>query len=87
MSEEVQRYIFPAHAGQPSCHSAWFDSGVNQAFNNFYSDLSVNMSTAYIRPRYPAFHQIELKIGRILQNWWDKNVSLSSVLDQLNKIK
>lgn len=85
MSETVQREIFPAYSGQPSTYSAWMDPEINRTFNNFYADLSSNMSNAYIRPRYPAFHRIELEVGKILQSWWDEDVPLSKVLDSLNK--
>ncbi len=84
MSETVQRDIFPAHSGQPSTIAAWIDTEINQNFNNFYTDLSANMSTAYIRPRYPAFHQVELEAGKILQQWWDEDIPLSKILDLLN---
>lgn len=87
MSETVQHDIFPDHSGQPSTKTAWASTRINRRFHNFYADLSANMATAYIRPRYPDFHYIELEIGKILQQWWDHETDLTIILDQLNKFR
>lgn len=87
MSEEVQQNIFPDHFGQPSAKTAWTDSAINKRFNNFYNDLAINMDNAYIRPRYPKFHYIELEVGKVLQQWWDNEINLNTILNQLNQFK
>lgn len=87
MSESVQNDIFPNNSGQPSTRKSWMDPETNRRSNNFYRDMSPNMSAAYIRPRYPAFHHIELEVGKILQRWWDEDVSLLTILDLLNKFR
>ncbi len=87
MSESVQQHVFPGHSGQPSTKAAWTNPQINKQFNNFYADLSPGMSSAYIRPRYPKFHYIELEIGKILQQWWDKETDLAAILNQLNNFR
>jgi len=85
MSEETQREIFPYQSGQPATNKVWQDEQINKRVNNFYLGLNENMKNAYIRPRYPAFHALELRNGRILQQWWDDKMTLSDVIEQLNK--
>lgn len=82
-SDPVQRDIFPDNSGQPAAAAAWDDPDLNRRFNGFYGALKENMQTAYIRPRYPAFHAIELQNGAILQQWWDGQLALKDVLDRL----
>lgn len=86
MSEEVQLNVFPPNFGQPATVSAWENAPLNKTFNHFYNDLSLSMENAYIRPRYPTFHKIELLVGSTLQDFWDNKVNLRDTLDTLDKI-
>jgi multiple sugar transport system substrate-binding protein len=85
-SEPVQRIVFPASSGQPAAKVAWEDPELNRRFNGFYVALAKNMKTAYIRPRYPAFHAIELRNGAVLQQWWENRLPLDEVLAQLVEV-
>lgn len=84
MSNPIQNELFTQHSGQPATKSAWQDKQVNQQRNNFYIQLNKNMESAYIRPRYPAFHALELRNGRILQQFWENKLTLNEVINQLN---
>jgi multiple sugar transport system substrate-binding protein len=86
MSDSVQRDLFPAHSGQPGAAAAWRDEAINQRFHGFYADLLPNMQQAYTRPRYPAFHALELANGRILQEFWDDSADLNTTLDRLRAV-
>lgn len=86
MSDEIQRDVFPRHSGQPATRAAWEDAALNAAKHGFYRSLADNMKIAYIRPRYPAFHQLELENGRVLQRFWDAELSLAQALDKLRAI-
>lgn len=85
-SDDVQRRVFPNNSGQPAARIAWRDVEINFAANQFYMDLSTNMKSAYIRPRYPAFHHIELRNGAILQQWWDDELSLRETIERLDQV-
>lgn len=41
------------------------------------------MRTAYVRPTYSGFHEIELSGGRILQAWWDGESNPDNTLDRI----
>lgn len=85
MSDEIQRQVFTNHSGQPATYAVWHDPRINKRFNDFYSILEQNMNQAYIRPRYPAFHALELRNGEILQQLWAGKMSVSEVIRELNK--
>ncbi len=84
MDDRTQRTIFPDHHGQPAAWSAWRDDEINSRTHSFYRDLAANMAHAYVRPRYPGFHALELGNGRTLQGWWEGERSLSDTLAALN---
>ncbi len=83
MSDDVQYDIFPTHDGQPATQNVWNDKAINNQFNNFYNDHHLNMKHAYIRPRYAGFHEVELQNGRVLQKWWDDEMSLHETVSLL----
>jgi multiple sugar transport system substrate-binding protein len=83
MSDDVQRDLFPAFRGQPSARAAWDDAALNARVHNVYADLRANMASAYIRPRYPSFHRLELANGRALQAYWDGEADLATTLEAL----
>lgn len=83
MSDEVQRDLFPHFRGQPAARAAWEDAALNARVHNFYADLGQNMTNAYIRPRYPAFHTLELENGQAMQDYWDDRADLSTTLAKL----
>ena len=83
MSDAVQRDVFPPFRGQPAARAAWQDEGVNSRAHHFYAGLLPNMASAYTRPRYPAFHALELANGRVLQDYWDGRADLDATLAQL----
>lgn len=86
MGETVQKDIFPTHSGQPATRASWADPEINRERHGFYTALAENMRTAYTRPRYPAFHALELEVGRLLQFFWDDEASLDQTLSRICKL-
>lgn len=86
MSDPVQEELFVPNSGQPAVSTVWENPQVNERWNNFYSDLSRNMASAYIRPRYEDFHARELAVGRALQQLWDKQSTVQAVLGVLDTL-
>lgn len=85
MSDPIQNQLFTQNSGQPATKAAWQDEQTNKQTNNFYIELNKNMENAYIRPRYPAFHALELRNGRILQQFWEDKMALNDVIEHLNE--
>jgi multiple sugar transport system substrate-binding protein len=86
MSDASQFEHFAMHEGQPAANAVWQNAEINERFHHFYRDLQPNMGVAYVRPRYPAFHAIELANGRALQRFWDGHQTLQETLIHLSKI-
>lgn len=83
VDDETQRTLIPGHNGQPAVMSAWIDGELNQRTHGFYRLLAPNMSTAYVRPTYDGFHNLELTGGSILQRFWAGHTTVSETLDAL----
>lgn len=85
-SDDVQLRISVENNGQPAARVVWESPEVNLRFNNFYADSANAMKRAYIRPRYPGFHERELAIGQALQPFWDGVIDSSQVVCALKKL-
>ena len=85
MSLGAQRDLFPRHHGQPSRAEVWEDPALNHAVDHFYRDLRPQMAQAFIRPRYPGFHEIELRNARVLQELWDGRATVAQTVRALER--
>jgi multiple sugar transport system substrate-binding protein len=70
-SPEHQRGSYFREGGQPASLSAWTDSSVNAASDNFFADTLQTLQTAYLRPRFdgfvPFFEAAGIEINRCLR--------------------
>ncbi len=87
ISDAAQTRLFPENSGQPTAKAAWECAVLDRQYHGFYSSLSREMEHAYMRPRVPGFHFIELEIGRSLQPYWDGEATEESILAQLRAIR
>ena len=67
MSDDAQRGFIPAHDGQPSLRTAWYDEGVNHGWGNFYAATTATLEAAYIRPRHDGAIKFQTKASQILR--------------------
>jgi multiple sugar transport system substrate-binding protein len=55
VSPEHQRGIYFREGGQPASLTAWTDSSVNAASDDFFAGTLQTLQTAYVRPRFDGF--------------------------------
>jgi multiple sugar transport system substrate-binding protein len=65
-SGAVQRGLFIEAGGQPGHRSAWIDPAVNRASTDFFVDTLEAIDSAYLRPRFDGFLQMQEAAGRLL---------------------
>ena len=85
-SDDVQLRTSVENNGQPAARLVWESQHVNARFKNFYKESAKAMKQAYIRPRYPGFHERELAIGRALQPFWDGAIDSAQAVRALKKL-
>ncbi len=84
MSEPAQRDLFPHHRGQPAARSVWTDPHLNRPADGFYTDLLPQMRRSFVRPRYPGFHDLELRNADVLQRLWDGDATIPQTVAALH---
>ena len=67
MSEDAQRAFIPAHDGQPSLRTVWYDEGVNDRWGNFYKHTAATLEATYIRPRHDGAIKFQTEASHILR--------------------
>lgn len=66
ISGSAQTEIFPANEGQPGLTEAWQSPSLPKATQKFYHVMLDGMRSAYTRPRFPGWMEIELESGPAL---------------------
>lgn len=60
---ECQPYLYGICGGQPASRSAWHNPLLNQVSNGFFEDTLASVETAYVRPRYPGYIELQRAAG------------------------
>lgn len=65
-SQAIQNSLWPEHGGQPAHRQAWVDRAKSDPF---YRELLPALSTAYIRPRFAGWNDLQSQAGQIINQW------------------
>lgn len=84
---EAQVRIFPANEGQPALLAAFEDASVRSRTGSFYPATLQCMASAYIRPRFPGWMEIELESGRAITRCLKENLETAQTLAELERIR
>jgi multiple sugar transport system substrate-binding protein len=63
---ECQRGLYTASGGQPAHAAAWEDDSCNALTGNFFRNTRATLETAWLRPRYDGYMQLQDEAGRIV---------------------
>jgi multiple sugar transport system substrate-binding protein len=85
-SETVQVGTFPASGGQPAAVAAWFDPDVDRASGSFYSSTRRSQTTAWMRPRFPGWAQVQFDGGQLVAAALRDGTTPERVLEQLEQL-
>jgi multiple sugar transport system substrate-binding protein len=61
-----QRTLYGVCGGQPARRSAWQDPLLNQITDEFFSRTAGSIETAYVRPRFPGYVNLQERAGEAL---------------------
>lgn len=65
-SRSCQSTLYGICGGQPARRSAWDDPLLNQITDNFFSQTSDSIETAYVRPRYKGYVGLQESAGNAI---------------------
>jgi multiple sugar transport system substrate-binding protein len=66
-SAPVQTGLIPAHDGQPSRRSAWFDPALNARWGGFYRGTAATLEQAFVRPRHAGYVAFQVAASEYLR--------------------
>ena len=82
-SQAIQTHLWPKHGGQPAHRHAWENLAPTDPF---YRELTPALATAYIRPRFAGWNDLQSKAGTIINQWLkDPNAKASQLEQQLRR--
>jgi multiple sugar transport system substrate-binding protein len=64
-----QRGLYFNSGGQPGHRSAWEDSEVNAASNDFFADTLQTLDEAFLRPRYHGYLHFQDEAGPVVHHY------------------
>jgi multiple sugar transport system substrate-binding protein len=64
--QTCQRTLYGVCGGQPARRSAWQDALLNQITDEFFSRTAASLETAYVRPRFPGYVNLQERAGEAL---------------------
>ena len=66
---ECQRGLYFSSGGQPGHRTAWLDSAINAASNNFFLDTLETLDQTWLRPNYNGFIPFQNGAGQIVHRF------------------
>lgn len=86
-SPQIQRGLYFTSGGQPGHRSAWLDSQVNAACNDFFKNTLASLDHSYLRPRYNGYmHFQETAWYAVHAFLKEGHGSVDAFLDQLDNM-
>lgn len=84
--EQCQRTLYGLSGGQPANRAAWTDDTLNAMSNGFFRQTLQSMNSAYMRPRYRGYIELQEKAGEPIQDYLRRNGSTVAVLANINAL-
>jgi multiple sugar transport system substrate-binding protein len=84
-SERVQSTLYVTMGGQPARREAWLSSFANQLTNDFFASTLRCAESAYVRPNWPGFHDLQNEVAGLLHKLVLSDRSAQAGLQQIEE--
>jgi multiple sugar transport system substrate-binding protein len=81
-----QSALYGICGGQPASHSAWRDPLLNQLTDHFFARTSASIETAYIRPRYPGYVNLQERAGKAVAEYCKQHGNTYQLLERIDTL-
>jgi multiple sugar transport system substrate-binding protein len=81
-----QRTLYGICGGQPARRSAWQDPLLNQITDEFFSRTAASIETAYVRPRFPGYVNLQERAGETLVEYSRDHGNAQKALAKLDAL-
>jgi multiple sugar transport system substrate-binding protein len=85
-SRSCQSTLYGICGGQPASRSAWRDPLLNQLTDNFFLRTAASIETAYVRPRYPGYVNLQERAGEVIAEYCKQRGNTHLLLEQIDAL-
>lgn len=85
-SRNCQTYLYGVCGGQPASKSAWHDPQLNSISNKFFERTSASVWTAYVRPRYAGYVELQRTAGALIIEFLRQEATVTATLEGLDTL-
>ena len=79
-----QSTIYGICGGQPASRSAWRDPLLNQLTDNFFAQTAASIETAYVRPRYSGYVNLQERAGEAIAEYCKQRGNTQALLARID---
>jgi multiple sugar transport system substrate-binding protein len=81
-----QSTLYGICGGQPASRSAWSDTLLNQLTDNFFIRTASSIETAYVRPQYPGYVNLQESAGEAIAEYCKQRGNTRALLGQIDAL-
>jgi multiple sugar transport system substrate-binding protein len=84
--QTCQRTLYGICGGQPARRSAWNDPLLNQITNEFFLRTAASVDTAYVRPQYPGYVNLQERGGEAVADYLRRHIDAHKALETMDAL-
>lgn len=85
-SRSCQSTLYGICGGQPARRSAWHDPLLNQITDDFFLRTAISIETAYVRPRYKGYVNLQERAGELIAEYCKHHGNTGSTLEEIDTL-
>jgi multiple sugar transport system substrate-binding protein len=85
-SRDCQSHLYGMCGGQPSSKAAWHNPLLNRISSNFFERTLSSIESAYVRPRYPGYIELQQSAGVPIAGFLRGEATAAQTLESMDGI-
>lgn len=85
-SRSCQSTLYSICGGQPARRSAWYDPLLNQITDDFFLRTATSIETAYVRPRYKGYVNLQERAGELIAEYCKHHGNTRNTLEEIDTL-
>ncbi len=86
LMESATQRQFALHHGQPARRDCWRDAEIDARFGGCYTDTTLTIERAWIRPRYRGYLAFQAEGGKLMEAHLRGAIGEARLLDELSRL-
>jgi multiple sugar transport system substrate-binding protein len=81
-----QTHVYGVCGGQPASKAAWQSQLLNDISNDFFKYTMSSIESAYVRPRYAGYIQLQASAGHAITAFLHRELTATQALDRIEEL-